>query len=248
MFMLRLRSLVFDFMMYSTMLVQGILFAPLALWSVDGTYWVMKLYSRTVIWYLKVICGLRVEFRGEAPKGEVIVCSKHMAFLDILMLMVALPRAKYIMKRQLIFAPIIGLYALRIGSAPVNRSKKGGAVKKMVEDLEKAHKKDKGQTIIYPQGTRVLPGVSRPYRVGAGVLYERFGQDCVPAATNTGVFWARRSPYRKPGLAIMEFLPTIPAGKPMKEFLEELEDVVETRSNELMKEAGFEFPDKPTES
>lgn len=230
------------------MLVYGIVLAPLAIWSVDGAYWVMRTYSRIIFWYLKVICNLRVEFRGPVPQGEVIVCSKHMSFLDILMLMVALPRAKYIMKRQLVYAPVIGLLALRIGSAPVRRNKGGGAMIKMVSDMEKARKKDAGQTVIYPQGTRVLPGAKRPYRVGAGVLYERFGLDCVPAATNTGVFWARRSPYRKPGVAVMEFLPTIPAGKPIKAFLAELEEVVETRSDQLMTEAGFVFPDKSTES
>ncbi|MCF6271985.1 MAG: 1-acyl-sn-glycerol-3-phosphate acyltransferase [Rhodobacteraceae bacterium] len=239
--MLLLRSLVFDFLMYSTLLVQGILFAPLAIWSVDGTYWAMKFYSRTIFWYLKVICGLRVEFRGEAPVGEVIVCAKHMSFLDVLMLMHSLPRAKFIMKRELVFAPVIGLYALRIGSAAVARGKKGGAVKKMVAHVEETRKKDIGQTVIYPQGTRVLPGDTRPYKVGAGVLYERFGLDCIPAATNTGVFWARRSPYRKPGIAIMEFLPAIPAGIPMQEFLTELENVVESRSNQLMAEAGVRF-------
>lgn len=241
--MLRIRSLVFDFLMYSTMLVYGILFAPLALWSIDGTYWVMKAYSKTVIWYLKVVCGLRVEYRGEAPTGNVIVCSKHMAFLDILMLMVALPRAKYIMKRELVYAPVIGFYALRIGSAPVARGKKGNAMRKMVAEMETSQKENGGQTVIYPQGSRVLPGVKRPYKVGAGVLYERLGVDCVPVATNVGVFWGRRSPYRKPGLAVIEFLPTLPAGLPMKEFLGQLEDVVETNSDRLMAEAGFEFPE-----
>lgn len=242
--MLLIRSLIFDFLMYATLLVQGILFAPLAIWSVDGAYWAMKTYCRTVFWYLKVVCGLRVEFRGEVPTGATIVCAKHMSFLDVMMLMEHLPRAKFIMKRELIFAPVVGLYALRIGAAAVARGKRGGAVKKMVTDVEQGHKKDLGQTVIYPQGTRVLPGATRPYKVGAAVLYERFGQDCTPAATNTGVFWARRSPYRKPGLAVMEFLPTIPAGLPMKDFMEELEAVVESNSNRLMAEAGFIAPDK----
>lgn len=239
--MLRFRSLVFDFMMYSTMLVYGTLLSPMAIWSVDGAYWVMKSYSRIIFWYLKVICNLRVEFRGQAPTGDVVVCSKHMSFLDILMLMHALPRAKYIMKRELIYAPVIGLYALRIGSAPVARGKKGGALIKMVSHMQESQTKDAGQTVIYPQGTRVLPGVKRPYKIGAGVLYERFGQDCAPAATNTGVFWARRSPYRKPGVAIMEFLPIIKAGKPVKEFIEEVEVLLETNSDRLMAEAGFDF-------
>jgi len=239
--MLRVRSLVFDFLMYSTLLVQGILFAPLAIWSVDGTYWAMKTYCRTVFWYLKVVCNMRVEFRGEVPTGEVVVCAKHMSFLDVMMLMHALPRAKFIMKRELIFAPVIGLYALRIGSAAVARGKKGSAVKKMVSDLDKGREKDVGQTVIYPQGTRVLPGADKPYKVGAAVLYERFGLDCVPAATNTGVLWARRSPYRKPGVAVMEFLPPIKSGMDIKPFLAELEHVVETNSNRLMVEAGHVF-------
>ena len=246
--MLRIRSLVFDFLMYSTMLVHGVLLSPLAIWSVDGAYWVAKAYCRIIFWYLKVICNLHVEFRGEVPKGEVIVCSKHMSFLDAMMLMYILPRAKFIMKRELIFAPVIGFYALRVGATPVARNKKGGAVKSMVKSIEKGHEKEIGQTVIYPQGTRVLPGVTKPYRVGAAVLYDRFGQDCAPAATNTGVFWARRSPYRKPGVAVMEFLPIIPAGKPVKEFLVELEDVVESNSNRLMEEAGFVFENEPTKS
>jgi len=239
--MLRLRSLFFDILMYSTLLVQGVLFAPLAIWSVDGTYWAMKTYCRTVFWYLRVVCNLRVEFRGPVPEGEVVVCAKHMSFLDVMMLMERLPRAKFIMKRELVFAPVIGLYALRIGSAAVARGKKGGAVKKMVSDLDKGRQKDVGQTVIYPQGTRVLPGSTKPYKIGAGVLYERFGLDCVPAATNTGVFWARRSPYRRPGVAVMEFLPTIESGHPMKAFLAELEEVIESHSNRLMAEAGYKL-------
>ena len=243
--MLRVRSLIFDFLTYSTLLVHGIVLAPIAIWSVDGAYWVMKAYSRVVFWYLKVICNLRVECRGEVPTGEVIVCAKHMSFLDVLMLMAYLPRAKFIMKRELVFTPVIGLYALRIGSASVARGKKGNAVKKMVSDLDKSRKKEIGQTVIYPQGTRVLPGSTKRYKVGAGVLYERFALDCVPAATNTGVFWARHSPYRKPGVAVLEFLPVIKSGKDMKGFLAELEEVVESHSNKLMAEAGYRDPSLP---
>lgn len=230
------------------MLVIGILFSPAAIWSRNGAYWVMKLYCLTVFWLLKVICGLRIEIRGKVPEGDLIVVSKHMSFLDILMMMHALPRAKFIMKRELIWAPIIGVYALRTGAAPVARGKKGAGMHQMVKKVEAGQQGDPGQTLIFPQGTRVLPGSKRPYKVGAGVLYERFGKECIPAATNTGVFWARRSPYRKPGLAVLEFLEPIPAGVPIKEFMEKIEDVIETKSNILMKEAGFEFPEPPSGS
>ncbi|UPH71350.1 1-acyl-sn-glycerol-3-phosphate acyltransferase [Abyssibius alkaniclasticus] len=240
--MLFLRSQLADLIMYVLMAIMGILFAPAAIYSRGGAYWAIKVYCRTVFWVLRILCGLKVEFRGEVPQGEVIVASKHMSFLDVMMHAYALPRVKFVMKRQLRYAPILGLYGMRIGSAPVARGKKGSAVRKLVRDVE-SDKENAGQLVIYPQGTRVLPGSDKPYKVGAGVLYTRMGQDCVPAATNTGVFWARRSPYRYPGTAVVEYLPMIERGLKLDEFMKRLEDVVETRSNALMREAGYAPPD-----
>lgn len=237
--MLMIRSLVFDVLMYVSMAVMGILFAPAAIWSQDGAYWACKVYCRWVLWLLRVICGLRTEIRGEVPEGNVIVCAKHQSFLDILLLMHALPRAKFVMKKELKWAPIFGFYAMRVGSTPVARGKKGQAMKEMVAHAEKSAEAA-SQLVIYPQGTRVLPGAKLPYKVGAGVLYERRGQPCVPAATNVGVFWARRSRLRRPGLGVLEFLAPIPAGLPIPEFMARMEAEVEARSDALMREAGFD--------
>ena len=242
--MLLLRSLVFDAAIYTLMGVMGVLGAPLAIWSVDGAYAVCRAYSRAVFLCLRVICGLRVEVRGEVPRGEVLVAAKHQSFLDILILFEALPRAKFIMKKELRWAPVLGLYALRIGSTPVNRGDRSKAMKAMVEHAGEAG--EPRQLVIYPQGTRVAPGARLPFKVGAGVLYERMGAPCVPAATNAGVFWGRRSLYRRPGLAVVEFLPPIAPGLPVAEFMPRLEAAVETASDRLMREAGFDPGEAPT--
>jgi 1-acyl-sn-glycerol-3-phosphate acyltransferase len=237
-----LRSLLFDVLMYALMPIIGILGAPFAIWSVDGAYRVMKAYCGAVFWLLRVICGIRVEVRGEIPEGDVIVASKHQSFLDIMMHTYYLPRVRFIMKKQLRWAPVVGLYALRIGSTPVDRGKKAQAMREMVAGVQKDGD-TRHQLIIYPQGTRTLPGVKQPYRIGAGVLYQRLGKTCVPAATNVGVFWARRSRYRNPGLAVIEFLPPIEPGLPIPEFMRRLETVVEEHSDRLMREAGFPIPE-----
>ncbi len=109
----------------------------------------------------------------------------------------------------------------------------------MVSDV-KAGLVEPGQLIIYSQGTRVAPGAQKPYKVGTGVLYEQMEQTCYPVATNVGVFWPRTGIYRKPGLAVVEFLEPIEAGLAREEFMKILEDRVEARSNALMREAGFE--------
>jgi 1-acyl-sn-glycerol-3-phosphate acyltransferase len=72
------------------------------------------------------------------------------------------------------------------------------------------------------------------------VLYEQTGQTCVPAATNVGLFWPRKGIYRKPGLAVVEFLPEIAPGLGREAFMQRLEAEVEDASDRLMREAGFD--------
>jgi 1-acyl-sn-glycerol-3-phosphate acyltransferase len=103
----------------------------------------------------------------------------------------------------------------------------------------KSGAREPGQLIIFPQGTRVAPGDKPPYKVGVGVLYQDLGSPCVPVACNVGVFWPRHRIYRQRGLAVVEFLPVVEQGLPIRQFLETIEERIETRSDALMAEAGF---------
>ena len=68
------------------------------------------------------------------------------------------------------------------------------------------------QVYIYPEGTRRAPGAEPAYKFGVAHLYEQTGAPCLPVALNTGVFWGRRGFLRRPGVAVIEFLPVDPAG------------------------------------
>ncbi len=98
--------------------------------------------------------------------------------------------------------------------------------------------------MIYPQGTRVAPGASRPYKVGTAILYEAMNLPCVPVATNIGLFWPRRGFFRKQGTAIVEFLDPIQPGLARDAFLARIEGEIEAASNRLMAEAGFKGEDE----
>ena len=234
-----LRSLLFNAQMYVAMAVIGIVFFPWALLSARGARVAAMAFSNWVRFSLHWIVGLRTEIRGIPPTGEVMIASKHQSFLDIIMIVSAVPAARFIMKRELLWAPVLGQYALRIGCIPVDRGKRSAAIKKMMIDVAKGARQP-GQLVIYPQGTRVAPGAKAPYKTGTGALYLELGQDCVPAATNVGVFWPRHGILRKPGVAVVEFLPPIPAGQSRAEFMARLEREVEDASNALMREAGFD--------
>lgn len=234
-----IRSLIFVGLMYLMMAILGIGLAPLAILSLKGAYFAIHLYCRWVRWSARWIAGLHSEIRGTPPTGEVLLAPKHQSFFDIIMIVSVIPQPRFIMKSSLVYAPILGQFAKRIGCVPVDRGRKGEAVQQMVRGVTRDGA-PKGQLVIYPQGTRVAPGADKPYKIGTYVLYRETGQTVIPAATNVGVFWPRIGIYRKPGLAVVEFLDPIEPGLERDAFMAKLEGVVEDRSNALMLEAGFD--------
>ncbi len=226
------------------MALMGIVFLPWAAVSARGAQITCWLYTVWVRFTARLLVGITWEVRGDIPKDECLLIAKHQSFLDILMIFNAVPNPRFIMKRELLWTPIIGLYAWRLGCVPVARGKRGAAIKKMMADV-KSGRVEPGQLVIYPQGTRVRPGDYRPFKVGSFVLYNQLGQPVVPVATNAGLFWPKGTMLRKPGLAVVQFLPEIAPGVEQAEFLPRLEREIEMNSNALMREAGYagELPD-----
>jgi 1-acyl-sn-glycerol-3-phosphate acyltransferase len=238
------RSLVFAGQAYAMMALMAVFFTPWAMVDRRGAFAGVHTWCRWVRWTARWMIGLRSEVRGEIPSGEVMIAAKHQSFFDIIILVSELPRPKFVMKQELNRAPILGWYARRIGCVPVDRGRRGAAIREMLARVASGQQ-EPGQLIIYPQGTRVAPGAQKDYKVGTGVLYQEMGVPCVPVACNVGVFWPRRRIFRAPGTAVVEFLPAIAPGLPLRDFMARLEAEVEEASNLLMREAGFRLPADP---
>jgi len=231
------RSILFSAQATVMMPIIGLAFAPWAMFSKRGAYAACHAYAGWVIWTAGWMVNMRCEVRGTPPTGEALVASKHQSFLDILMIYHALPHAKFIMKNQLRWAPVLGQYARRMEMVFVDRGKRGAAITKMTQEVN-AGLRTPGQIVIYPQGTRSAPGAKMPYKVGTAVLYEQLNQPCVPVATNAGVFWPRRGLYRRPGVVVVEFLEPIEPGTDRATLLATLEERIEAASDRLLQETG----------
>ena len=229
------RSLLCDFFMYFLMAFIGILGIPYALLSRENSYKLIRIYCKSVFWVLKYLAGLKVEIRGTIPSEPCLICSKHQSFLDVMMLASVLPNFRFIIKHQLTYLPVIGFYARKTGCVPVNREKKIGTVNKMMEALNQEANR---QTIVYPQGTRVLPYAQKPYKFGAGLIYKNLKLKCYLVATNTGSFWARRSLYRYPGTAVIEFVDVLEPELDLEQFMTQIQSKIELASTKLMDEAS----------
>ena len=91
--------------------------------------------------------------------------------------------------------------------------------------------------MIYPEGTRRPPGAPPRYKYGVAAIYAGNSAPCVPVALNTGLYWGRRNSTRRPGVAVIEYLPPIPPGLDRDAFAARLESAMEEASARLNDEA-----------
>ncbi|MEO0358249.1 MAG: 1-acyl-sn-glycerol-3-phosphate acyltransferase, partial [Pseudomonadota bacterium] len=115
------RSLIFIVQMYVAMVVLAVVFLIPMLIHPRGAWAACKSFCWWVIWTAKWMVGITTEVRGTPPTDEVMVAAKHQSFFDIIIIFYHMPWPKFIMKRQLLFSPILGQYAYRLGCVPVDR-------------------------------------------------------------------------------------------------------------------------------
>jgi 1-acyl-sn-glycerol-3-phosphate acyltransferase len=232
-----LRSLLFNFAFYlwtASILILGL---PILLLPYPATYGFGRFWVRVSLWLLKHLIGLDHQARGldHLLKGRAIYAVKHQSAWDTLIFALYLHLPAYVLKRELIYLPLFGLYLLRAGMIPVDRQGRAGALKRMLAAARR--RRDEGRDLlIFPEGTRVPVGKQRPFHPGVAALYGHLDMPVVPVALNSGLFWGRRAFNKRPGRITLEFLPAIEPGLPRKAFMSELEQRLETACQRLAEE------------
>lgn len=241
--MIALRSLLFNGFFYGWTALCVLLGLPLLLGPRAGIYYLGRVWAHPILGALAVLCGLRHEVRGREhlPGGAVLIAAKHQSAWDTIIFSILLWDHSFVLKRELMWVPLFGLYLARAGLIAVDRQGGAKALKKMVATARRTAALGR-PIVIFPEGTRVAPDQHRPYQPGVAALYGQLGLPVVPVALNSGLFWRRRSFLKRPGTIVLEFLPPIPPGLPRKAFLARLEQAIEGRSRALAGLAPAEMP------
>ena len=128
--------------------------------------------------------------------------------------------------------PLAGFYFLKTGCIPIDR--KGGAkTMRVMLNGVKERLADEMNLVIFPEGTRTLPGTKKPYTPGIAFLYEQCHVPVVPVALNSGLCWPKNKTIKYAGTVTIRFLPPIEPGMPRREFLDELYHRIETEQDML---------------
>lgn len=234
-----IRTLIFKILFYImtaifVLVLSVSLFVPG--WRIVGR--ALGWWGDVIIWLIGIVVGVKVEFRGleNIPKeGPLIFSTKHESTMDALVSCKLFPEASGLAKSPLFYVPFLGQLLYKMGLIPVVRGK--GTAHQHLPDVVKFMKKTKRPLMVFPEGTRAMPGQILPLKSGAFHIQEGADIPVYTAATNAGYFWPARHFRMKPGTMIYEIHSPIEKNLSKEDFMQEIKVRLMDRSDALRLEA-----------
>lgn len=237
-----LRSLVFTLLLFVVTGVFGVivLVAACLPLSLEQRYAIPRAWGLTLTRLAGVICGLRytIEGRENLPARPFISLWKHSSAWETMAQMFVVPTASWLLKREVIWIPIVGWAVRTYRPIAIDRSAGHSAVNQVVAQGRERLASGMG-VIVYPEGTRVAPGQTRKYGISGALLACETGAPVVPIAHNSGYFWRRRGLLKKPGTIRVVIGPPIdPQGLTPRELNERAQRWIEAKVAEIVAQPG----------
>jgi 1-acyl-sn-glycerol-3-phosphate acyltransferase len=163
-------------------------------------FFVLKLWRNVFTALARFLVGLKVEVKGREniPASPTLVLAKHESAWETVGLQNFFIPAVFVLKKELLKIPFFGwgLFALRMIAIDRNAGRK--ALQQLL-----AQGKDRLSSgiwiIVFPEGTRVLPGEKMRYKPGAAYLALKTGLPVIPVAHNAADCWPKKSLLISPG-------------------------------------------------
>jgi 1-acyl-sn-glycerol-3-phosphate acyltransferase len=231
-----LRSILFNLLYALWTAGMHILCLPLLFASRGAVQAAGGMWIDGTLWLLKHVAGIdyRVTGTEHLPSTSAIYASKHQSAWETLFLSRYLNFPAFVLKKELLSIPLFGWFLKKAGMIAVDRKGGASALRSMARQATETL--ESGRSIlIFPEGTRVAPGQTKPYQPGVAALYTQQKVPVVPVALNSGLFWGRRAFIKKPGTIVVQILPPIPPGLDRKAFMRDLESRIEPASTALTK-------------
>lgn len=193
----------------STLLIG--LFSPLLLpLSHNTSYKILVPWTHFNLWWLKITCGVKYNIIGKENidlNRNGIILANHQSTWETMMIPRIFPPVSWVLKRELFKIPFFGWALSMIKPIAIDRNAGSSAIDQV--KIGGKERLDEGNWVcIFPEGTRVLPGVKARYKMGGALLAEycaknasegSSGYPVYPVAHNAGECWPRHSFIKYPG-------------------------------------------------
>lgn len=147
--------------------------------------------------FLRPRVGCR-EGRENLPPGPSVMYIKHSSVFEAYAQISLFPRQTWVVKRELLFAPVLGWGVAAMRCIAIDRGASSKAVKQVIEQGKERLASGIWVT-IFPEGTRMPPGETRRYGISGAALARAAGCLLVPVAHNARDFFPRNGLPERPG-------------------------------------------------
>jgi|TARA_B110000914_G_C15447404_1_gene439157 1-acyl-sn-glycerol-3-phosphate acyltransferase len=224
-----IKSLVFNILLYTGIILVFILAIPTLILPSKFTLYCGKFLAYYIILILKLVLNTRVIFHGLENLKKVekfFVASAHQSMFETFVLQAPLDFPVFILKKELLKIPLFGWYLKKIGSIEIIREITTKENLNFFDKVKNTIQKYNRPLLIFPQGTRVKFDDRSPLKKGVSRIYDSLRLPCIPVALNSGKIWPKNSFMKYPGDIHISFLEPIEPGLKKSIFLKVLEEKI----------------------
>jgi 1-acyl-sn-glycerol-3-phosphate acyltransferase len=171
---------------------------------------IISAWARIMLWWLALTCNIRYEVKGlqNIPTNPCIILAKHQSAWETLAFQLIFPPQAYVMKRELLWIPFFGWGLAMTSPIAIQRSAGREALKQLIQ-LGQQRLAQGLWVVVFPEGTRIAPGKKSKFHIGGAWLASGTKATVLPVAHNAGLYWAKNSWLKKPGVI------TVSIGQPL---------------------------------
>ena len=166
-----------------------------------------RLWARAIIW----ASGVRVVLHDahHLAGGRDIIVGNHVSWFDVLAPAAAVPRVRFVAKREVKYIPLVGAAAGAAGHVYIDRSNRKAAFEQYEAAAARIHAG--AHVIVFAEGTRGHEYALRPFKKGPFVLAISAEAPVVPMVVHGTIpLMPKGSFLVRAGTAHFHFLPPIP--------------------------------------
>jgi 1-acyl-sn-glycerol-3-phosphate acyltransferase len=170
----------------------------------------VMIWVHSAHWLVKNVLAIdhRIVGVDNIPKQPCVIMCKHQSAWETIVLQEIFFLPSFVYKRELHWLPFFGWGLYLMPFVAIDRSSGKEALNQVaqrgIERLAEGY-----SVIIFPEGTRVAPGLKKRYKIGGAHLAVQSGASVVPVALNSGEFWRRQAFLKYPGTVTVSIGPPI---------------------------------------
>ena len=231
-----LRNILFSIFFFSGIILISILFLPALLLPQKVVLFGGKLMGFWTGICLKIFMSTKINILGKENiirDDNFFIAATHQSMFETFYLQTLFKSPVFILKKELLQIPVFGWYLKKIGSISIDRNKVTKDNLGFFDDIVKIISNSRRTLIIFPQGTRVKPGETPPFKKGVAKIYEKIKIPCQPIAINSGLVWPKKGTKNANKTITISILPKVDNGLSREDFLKNLEEKIYSELNRI---------------